>query len=1576
MDTRERPNGYFRQYLARMPPPPPPPPPLPLPATAPVLPLRSLVPGDARGCKAAAHSARRAASLQRKTLVDAFKQHGMKLCDGTKLHAVAKRLTHLGVVPPTLGTHVISLYLSQNELRTLEGIEQFRSLRLLSLGGNRLERFTELQRLATLPHLRQLNLSGNPLCELPNYRLRVIDVLERLTVLDAREISPAERDVAALVASQDKALRELVLRQHMTIHKLQRVVVWIQVLHEFRAVVVRSAASGRFDQLCSMPNDSLALDVERFLGAWRDDGVFSSAERAELETQMLSIVARAQATLAVHPRAKAKALLLELAGHRAVRLSPSHTPSELRQQCAEWEDAYASVLQLQQETIVRLQSQCERHNRAMCDALRELLVLEPQARHAVRCWPRAEVDPRVRRSPRAQRMPTAAVTNRAIENKPAAQSQPVPQSQPQTQSPPQLQQRPTPSPGALNRRPLPQLRCGEFGGNKTLHEAVEAFTLRSSTAAPSRRTTQQRGRQSTGPVPLPTTRRVVASALRQSSADPEQSVQVSRVHEYRQLGQRVAKREHVRDDGDDDATSLSGTRDLESETVGSVNTNYYAASLGSWAEMPRRRSFQAISLSDWQSRGLAEATGAAQIEPEEDEDEEKEQEEQRQKQKQEEDSLEPGSERAELKRRQQELEDREERYLKALMAGEQRELELRQQLHSVEQQLSEYRASLAQDDAERRRIKREVACRVAAIAAPIIRRRCFARWRRHARVLVRRRALAQQRQHFIEWLNVTRICVIARHSQALREAQLLQRVLREWQRYADLRRQQALIWLHALSLPQRRQRRRVLSAVWRAWRLHVRRRRLFESLQRRHQRHALDAWMRLVLAQWRWYVGLVVRPWRLRVEAWTSERRRQRSARCFSAWWRLARARRLHKRHVLRRRWTSWRLHVCLRRSHDAESLARRLQALRWHLVAWRETAAKRSRRRRAGTVVRRVVTHRRLRKLWMHWKLYALARRRYVQGVTKAVRHYWRKLLRRLWAQWRESSRANAASRHERSRSELARHFHALQAAVATSKALRRQELLVAQLHRRRARQRLQTAVLAWRRHAQIERRRRAQAARLHQRVQRRWLRDAWSRWSTLRWREAVGKWRGRCAAASASHAELEAALNDREDSSGKLRQSLAHARREIASQRDELSQRRRQQEEDAALVRHLEQRCRDAGEREQQQALALAELQQQWDDERAQRARFETEREAETRSMTQRLEETQTALAEAQRQAAVLAERERRLEEELESQRRVAKDAEKRWEARVAGLQNALDDAERRLGEARREREDTANRLQDYERRLATTCVEMQAHEQAVEDEVALLRAENARLSAHRRDADARGEELERLLHEKNAQLVELTMRLEQRERERERERQDTESERYKATASTAMQTDDAGPSPTPKPTTTTPSTRQEPDDNRALLALVTLPPSAEERRLEEHTSRLHADLRLLQERISQRLALAPCVPSVTDVLASRSQRYPRLCLPEQDSSVEGDKDEDEMETDSRRHPRSPERALIPAHKAARGAKENLARMANRRRQRATPSEPLRPAPPSHPQPSRARRSTPAPRPMEAKRARVKPS
>ncbi len=63
------------------------------------------------------------------------------------------------------------VYLSKNSLRSLQGIQQFRRARSVSLSDNLLGRWEDLLPLVEgCPELESLGLEGNPLSQLPFYR--------------------------------------------------------------------------------------------------------------------------------------------------------------------------------------------------------------------------------------------------------------------------------------------------------------------------------------------------------------------------------------------------------------------------------------------------------------------------------------------------------------------------------------------------------------------------------------------------------------------------------------------------------------------------------------------------------------------------------------------------------------------------------------------------------------------------------------------------------------------------------------------------------------------------------------------------------------------------------------------------------------------------------------------------------------------------------------------------------------------------------------------------------------------------------------------------------------------------------------------------------------------------------------------------------------------------------------------------------------------------------------------------------------------------------------------------------------
>jgi Leucine-rich repeat (LRR) protein len=67
-------------------------------------------------------------------------------------------------------TWLQTLYLSSNGITTLEGLQQFTQLQTLSVVGNKIQRFVDLEPLQACKFLVNLNTEGNPLCRLPFYR--------------------------------------------------------------------------------------------------------------------------------------------------------------------------------------------------------------------------------------------------------------------------------------------------------------------------------------------------------------------------------------------------------------------------------------------------------------------------------------------------------------------------------------------------------------------------------------------------------------------------------------------------------------------------------------------------------------------------------------------------------------------------------------------------------------------------------------------------------------------------------------------------------------------------------------------------------------------------------------------------------------------------------------------------------------------------------------------------------------------------------------------------------------------------------------------------------------------------------------------------------------------------------------------------------------------------------------------------------------------------------------------------------------------------------------------------------------
>lgn len=94
------------------------------------------------------------------------------------------------------------LQLSSNKLKSLKGLSKLRSLQVLDLSMNEIDNLDEISEIAQLPLIENVNLNGNPLALLVDYRAKVLSMFaDRCTeiILDNEKCSQEELDKAMVL---------------------------------------------------------------------------------------------------------------------------------------------------------------------------------------------------------------------------------------------------------------------------------------------------------------------------------------------------------------------------------------------------------------------------------------------------------------------------------------------------------------------------------------------------------------------------------------------------------------------------------------------------------------------------------------------------------------------------------------------------------------------------------------------------------------------------------------------------------------------------------------------------------------------------------------------------------------------------------------------------------------------------------------------------------------------------------------------------------------------------------------------------------------------------------------------------------------------------------------------------------------------------------------------------------------------------------------------------------------------------------------------------------------------------------
>ena len=273
-------------------------------------------------------------------------------CTSSKLSLVGLDICEIDGVPGPLPARIHTLYISNNLLTTLDGIEQFINIRQISFSNNFIKYLSDLKALGFLHRIEKISLEGNIVTGMPFYRQYLIGLCSSLTVIDGVGVSVEERKHANSYTRQLSAFYD-----QMRLNELQNIILrhlrlQLTMRTEFQKVVVGKFRSLRREYMPS------SYEMQQSSQAGRGQGVsFLLAQclaGGVYRWLMLSC------GLAIDKA-------VQLMAHRAHLTVLSRLPMKDRLQIAKvpqvgaqhWEAIVAESLKHQQHTRLHLLADCE-----------------------------------------------------------------------------------------------------------------------------------------------------------------------------------------------------------------------------------------------------------------------------------------------------------------------------------------------------------------------------------------------------------------------------------------------------------------------------------------------------------------------------------------------------------------------------------------------------------------------------------------------------------------------------------------------------------------------------------------------------------------------------------------------------------------------------------------------------------------------------------------------------------------------------------------------------------------------------------------------------------------------------------------------------------------------------------------------------------------------------------------------------------------------------------------------------------------------------------------------------------------
>ena len=169
----------------------------------------------------------------KKLLEDKNKSKDLKL---DKISYLSKNIQGIGNQIPPIFHNITRLYLSNNNIITLEGIEQFANLTHLSISYNLIEDIYELNRIINPEILLHLNVKGNFFCKNPSFSEVILNLFLNLKTLDDLKINNSHKNQIKYGQELSKMILPFILDLQEKIDKISTIQNVYQMNQEYNMI--------------------------------------------------------------------------------------------------------------------------------------------------------------------------------------------------------------------------------------------------------------------------------------------------------------------------------------------------------------------------------------------------------------------------------------------------------------------------------------------------------------------------------------------------------------------------------------------------------------------------------------------------------------------------------------------------------------------------------------------------------------------------------------------------------------------------------------------------------------------------------------------------------------------------------------------------------------------------------------------------------------------------------------------------------------------------------------------------------------------------------------------------------------------------------------------------------------------------------------------------------------------------------------------------------------------------------------------------------------------------------------------